>query len=149
MRRNCWSRHLRQRHGGFTLMELVVAMVIVAILAAIALPSYQNYVRKSRRSSAKSALLDLASREEQYFATKNVYASNLSELGYANAANNAVQIPSTTEDYYNVQLAVGNPATTFQATATPQTSQIGDACGTYQLTDTGAQTVNGTNNNCW
>ena len=55
------------RDRGFTLVELIVAMVILATLTAIAIPSYSIYVLKSHRTEAKSALLDLASLEERYF----------------------------------------------------------------------------------
>ena len=71
-------------HRGFTLIELVIAMVIVSILAALAIPSYSAYVRKSRRTDAKNALLDMASLEERFFTTNNTYSSTPSDLGYTN-----------------------------------------------------------------
>src|SRR3981081_4959749 len=71
-----------QRRKGFTLIELVVAMVVAAILAAISIPAYSSYVRKARRTDAKSALLDLASLEERYYSTANKYSQTASELGY-------------------------------------------------------------------
>ena len=49
---------------GFTLVELMIVIVIVAILLAVALPSYQNSVQKGRRADAKAALLDVANRQE-------------------------------------------------------------------------------------
>src|ERR1700692_3674911 len=72
-----------RRRKGFTLVELVVTMVIAAILAAIAIPAYSNYVRKARRADAKSALLDLASLEERFYSTQNIYSSTSTDLGYA------------------------------------------------------------------
>ena len=54
---------------GFTLVELMVVIVIASILMAIAVPSYKNSIRKSRRTDAKTALLDLAGREERFNST--------------------------------------------------------------------------------
>ena len=58
-----------QHSRGMTLIELMIVVVIVSILASIAVPSYIQQVRKSRRVQAKTALLDLAGREERYFST--------------------------------------------------------------------------------
>ncbi len=70
-------------HAGFTLVELIIVMVIVAILAAIAIPLYLNQIRESRRTDARSAVLDLAGREERYFATNNTYTNSAAALGYS------------------------------------------------------------------
>lgn len=146
-KRRHYRLHLRSI--GFTLIELLIAVIVVAILTAIALPSYRNYVMQSRRSSAKTALLDLASREERFFSTNAAYTGSLTQLGYSGVVSNAVPIPSASQNYYSLQVAVGSSSTAYSATATPQSSQANDACGTYQLTDTGTQTVTGTNSNCW
>ena len=61
-------------------------MVIAAILAAIAIPAYSNYVRKAHRTEAKSAVLDIASLEERWFSTNNSYTDVPSNLGYTGAA---------------------------------------------------------------
>ena len=58
--------------AGFTLIELMIVVVVLTLLAAIAIPTYSNQIRKSRRSEAKSALLDLAGREERFMATNGV-----------------------------------------------------------------------------
>ena len=71
----------RRRGHGFTLIELMIVVVIVAILAAVALPAYNDSVRKSRRTAAKTAVLDMASREEKFYTTNNAYASTASNLG--------------------------------------------------------------------
>jgi len=69
------------RLGG--LVELLVVITISAILMSIAVPTYQAQVRKSRRTAAKTALLDLASREERYMSTNNVYSNTAANLGYS------------------------------------------------------------------
>src|SRR5258708_33944626 len=68
---------------GFTLIELMVTVAIVSILATIAVTSYSSQVQKSRRTEAKSALLDLAGREERLFSTTNTYSNDEAFLGYA------------------------------------------------------------------
>jgi len=104
--------------AGFTLVELMVALVIGAILFAVAIPSYNSQVRKSRRTEARTALLDLAAREERLYATTNTYSSTPSALGYA-AAGDA--FPMTVgSGYYQVAVAANaGPPATFTLTATP------------------------------
>jgi type IV pilus assembly protein PilE len=146
---------------GFTLVELVVAMLIAAILAAIAIPSYSNYVRKSHRTDAKNALLDLASLEERFFSTNNVYSSTWSDLGYSGTT--AITVGS---GYYQVAVpsilaatpptasTAGVPAT-FTLVATAVNDQLKDStCRTYTVTSAGARSAtdassNDTTSSCW
>ena len=75
---------MKQRYPhqiGFTLIELMITVAIIGILSAIAYPSYESYVRKSRRVDAKNALLDLASRQERYFSVNNKYSTTAADLG--------------------------------------------------------------------
>src|SRR6267154_1626429 len=85
------TKHINSRRlesGGFTLVELMIVVVIVAILASIAIPAYNSQIRKSRRTEAKTALLDLAGREERYFNTSNNTYTNLAvNLAYAAAGS--------------------------------------------------------------
>ena len=139
------NKKINKTQQGFTLIELMVTVAIVGILASIAMPSYQAYVQKSRRTSATSALLDLASREAQYYSTNNVYTATMTTLGYA---SNSVATPSSTSNYYTLTLAqttTGN----FTGTATPVTgsSQASDSCGTYTITNFGVKTP--TTSGCW
>jgi type IV pilus assembly protein PilE len=66
-----------QRSSGFTLIELMITVVIVAILVAVALPSYQAYVARAVRSSGQQFLADIAQRQEQYFLDARAYATGL------------------------------------------------------------------------
>jgi type IV pilus assembly protein PilE len=149
------SRRLR-RHSGFTLIELVITMVIVAILASIAIPSYSTYILKSHRTEARTALLDIASLEERYFSANNIYTKTPSDLGYTGAAGTAFNVGS---NYYNILvnktdpqaptalLPAGTPAT-YTMTATAINSQAKDtSCATFTLDSTGKQTA--TSANCW
>ena len=96
-----------------TLMELMIVVVIVSILASIAIPSYIQQVRKSRRVEAKTALLDLAGREERYFSTSVTganYSALPADLGYTGAW--PIQVGN---NYYQVTLCVATVAGTTPA----------------------------------
>jgi type IV pilus assembly protein PilE len=153
------------RDRGFTLVELVVAMVIVAVLAAIAIPSYSIYVLKSHRTEAKSALLDLASLEERYFSTAGTYSLNPTDLGYNYPAGTTFPVGT---GYYNItNIAVnvaiaptalspgGTPATySITASATAVGQQTNDtSCATFSINSAGQQTATGADPNasvdCW
>ena len=68
---------------GFTLIELLITLVIVSILLAIALPSYQSHLQKGRRAEAKALLQEIAGLQERYYTTNNTYADTFAKLGYA------------------------------------------------------------------
>ncbi len=148
-------RPLGRRVGGFTLIELMIAVAVVAILAAIAIPSYQSSVRKSRRQDAKTALLDLAAREERYFTLNNAYSDGVTvpnSLGYtlpANLGNGAAP------DYVlSVVTPNGGNGPTFLLQAAPPvgSDQFNDDCGTYALDNFGNQTNTGNkipSASCW
>jgi len=141
--------------GGFTLVELMIVIVIASTLLAIAIPSYIDKVRKSRRVEAKTALLDLAGREERFFNTNNTYSSTPADLGYgAVAASFPMAVGS---NYYQVSVAftpvaVGPPlvAPTYTITATAINDQLKDTqCQTFTLTNTGLQTSTPNATACW
>ncbi|MDE2394704.1 MAG: prepilin-type N-terminal cleavage/methylation domain-containing protein [Burkholderiales bacterium] len=138
-----------RRAPGFTLIEMMVVVAVAAILAAIAYPSYLKQVSKSRRSDAKSALLDLAAREETYFSTNNVYTNTASNLGYSSAF--PLQVSSGSAAYYQINVTAAS-STAFSLSATPIGNQAGDACGTYTLNQLGAQSNTGNtlvSSSCW
>jgi type IV pilus assembly protein PilE len=149
------------RRRGFTLIELVVSMLIAAILAAIAIPAYSNYVRKARRVEAKNALLDLGTLEERYFSSQQVYTSTWADLGYTGTT--AVTIGN---GYYTVAVPTIGAATAPDAThaGTPATwtliaTAAGDqqkdtSCRSFTVTSAGVQSSLDSANNdstatCW
>lgn len=154
---HCSASHRRRTGGspraratGFTLIELLIAVAVVGILAAIAYPAYQNSVRKSRRADAKTALLDLAQREERYMAQYSVYTDDATKLGYSSAFPLAVQ--SGGQSYYSIaKPTLTNSNAAFSATATPSGGQASDSCGSYTIDNTGAQSVSGSSSgtSCW
>jgi type IV pilus assembly protein PilE len=123
------------RSHGFTLLELVIACAIVAILAAIAYPSYINSIQKSRRSEATAALLGVAAQMERYSTEKGTYAT-------ATLGTGGVFANQTENSYYNLSLA-NLTATTYTVQAAPTGAQMGDPCGTLTYTDQGVKDVTG------
>jgi type IV pilus assembly protein PilE len=98
--------HLRREKyaSGFTLVELMVVVLIAAILVGIAVPAYQNQIRHSRRTDAKTALLDAAVREEKNLTLNNQYTTTASSLGYS-----ALGVPIGS-GYYNLYVCVSSAA---------------------------------------
>jgi type IV pilus assembly protein PilE len=135
---------------GFTLIELMVTVAIVAILASIAMVSYTSQIQKSRRTDARSAVMDLAGREEKLFSTVNAYSGTPSDLGYG--AVGAVFPITVGSGYYQVTVTVPNPPISYSITATAIGSQAGDTkCTSLSVDQFGSQTSTGTETaaTCW
>lgn len=130
---------------GFTLIELMIVVAVVGILAAVAYPSYQDSVRKSRRADAKSALLELAQFMERNYTLSNRYDQD--------SAGNAVVLPFTespkdgTAKYYDLTISA-SAAQSFTLSAAPKNAQSSDVCATLRITNTGVKTATGTGV-CW
>lgn len=143
------------RYRGFTLIELVLVIAILSIIASIAYPSYLGVVSRTSRSAGKSTLLEVANRQEQYFAENKSYASDLSDLGYAgsyfmiNARGDSVAAASS-ERCYGISLT-NTAAMTYTINAIPQLQQAdNDAqCATLTLTHTGIRGQTGASTKCW
>lgn len=113
---------------GFTLIEVMIVVVIVAILAAVAIPSYQDSVRKTRRADAKEALTRIAALQERYFFTNNRYGT-FAQLGIGNTSQ---------EGYYTV--AMVTPVASLDSSPTMcGTTAVPYACFLITATATGAQ----------
>lgn len=120
------------RQRGFTLIELMIAIVVVGILVGIAFPAYQNSVRKSHRSAAQAQMLDIANRQQQYLLANRVYTSTLSDIGYTAPAEVAAR--------YTCSVTVDNTTLpTFTVGCAPRTAQSATGFDTLTLTSAGAK----------
>ncbi len=145
------QRRLRRaRHSGFTLIELIVVIAIVAILVAIALPSYQDSVRKSKRGQAKADLTELAQRAERFHTVNNTYVGFWANVPLAEQVS--PRTPGSTPAYAIDVGPVDPTATTYTLTATPQGGQLADTrCLALSINQLGTKdkTGSGTVADCW
>jgi type IV pilus assembly protein PilE len=127
-------RRWRGRRRGFTLIELMITVAILGILAAIAYPSYTSYVRKSKRATAQSALMDVAAKQQAYLLDRRAYSNALTDIGFAT--------PQEIANAYTFTIVVDNAAApmTFVATATPINSQAVAGEQTLTVNQSGART---------
>ncbi len=124
----------------------MIACAIVAILAAIAYPSYVSSVQKSRRSEATASLLGVAAQMERYSTEKGTYAT--ATLG---SASPAIFSTHTENSYYNLSLS-NLSSTTYTISAVPAAIQASDPCGTFTYTESGVKNVSGgtwNTSQCW
>lgn len=135
---------MKSKARGVTLIELVIVLVVVAILAAIAIPNYREYVLRSHRTEAKAALLNVAAAQEKFYLQNNTYTSDLSAAPPA-----GLGIPATTENgYYTIAITAGANTTSFTATATATGPQTQDSrCASFSINQAGSKTA--TNTDCW
>lgn len=130
-----------------SLIELMTVMVIVAILGAIAIPSYRAYVVRANRSDAKTSLMFLSGALERCYTRYNSYAYNADA-----ALGCTVAFPQTSDNGYYSITAPTRTATTFMLTATPQGAQATDtACGNLSLDNVNSRYKTGTKalSECW
>jgi type IV pilus assembly protein PilE len=134
------------QQAGMSLIELLIAVAIVGILAAIAYPSYQTYVARANRAEAEGILMENAQFLERNYTTANRYDTvNSDGTGGAPAIPFTVS-PKTGTTKYNIAAAYGT-AQTFTLTATPTGSMTGDSCGNLSLDNTGVKLP--TTAGCW
>ena len=135
------------RENGFTVIELLIAVAILGVLSAIAIPSYLDNVSRSRRAEAKTVLMQVASDQERFFSSNNTYTTDDFPLtGVADGRE-------SDSGYYDVSVAAcggGTIANCFVATATAQNEQAGETCATLTLSNTGVRGATGASaEECW
>jgi len=135
-------------HRGFTLFELLVALVVVGILATVALPSYRQYVRRVNRTEAMTLLLDLQNAEERHFLRHDHYTANIDAAPPA-----GLGLPLANEsNKYTLAVSLAADGQSYIATATPVGAQAADLeCLAFSVDARGRRAVSGSGGvrRCW
>lgn len=134
--RKLQARAMRRSDQGFTLIEIMIVVVIISILAAIAVPSYNEYARRSARTLGQNYLAELAQRQELFFQNNRAYATTAEQLGF-------LMPPEVSQRYDSTSLAIvvnAGPPASFTITITPLTTGLLASEGVVTITSTGLRT---------
>ena len=139
----------RRIQSGFTLIELMIVVVVVAVLSSLAYPSYQEYVVKAKRTEGKAALLDATQALERHFTNYNTYPASLSAAGVRTYSGD-----SAAKAAYTIAIAAGasgSLASSFTLTATPANGHTDAKCGNLSINQLGVKGKTGTLTvaQCW
>ena len=117
----------RGRARGFTLVELMIVVAIVAILSAIAVPSYREYIKRSSREAGQAQLVEMAGVQEKIFLNSNAYTASVT-TGYTGASTGGLGVASgrSRDGRYALSAAVAGASFTLTATPVSGSTQAGD-----------------------
>lgn len=93
--------HLKRKHSGFTLTELLITVAVLSILISIAVPNYRQFVVRGKRSAAQSVMMDIANREQQFLLANRRYADK------ATLVSNGYAIPAEVSENYTWDVTLG------------------------------------------
>jgi len=123
----------------------MIVVVIIGVLAAIAMPAYQEYVKRARRADAKHALLEIQLNQEKWRANNSEYSSTVGDVW-----GKIVDGVATSLDGYYTLTVSGGTGTQYSATAAPAGAQSGDDCGTFAIDANGEDTSDSNaSSDCW
>jgi type IV pilus assembly protein PilE len=139
-----YARRLTNGHtfSGFTLIELMITVAVIAVLASIALPNYQQYIIRSSRQAAQSRLTELSAIQEKIYLNSNSYADSVT-ANYNGTVSGGLGVGSgkTQDNKYNLSLSVATGSASYTLTAAP-------ISGTTQAND-GSITINSQGSRVW
>ena len=136
------------RQSGFSIVEIMIAVVIMTVIAGVAYPSFMSSVRKSRRADAVDSFIQIQQAQERYRNNNTSYASSLTTLSFSSNS------PTTSSGYYTMSIsASATNSYTLTATAVSGKSQTSDSqggssCSTLTVAVTNG-TASNTPTNCW
>ena len=119
-------KNRRHSNSGFTLIELMTVIIIVAVLMAIALPAYQNQVLRGHRAAAKGEMLEIANRQQQYLLANRTYTNDAADFSYTPPPEVAARYT------FSISTSSASSVPFFQISAQPTGNQVKD--GTDPLT---------------
>lgn len=138
--------------GGFSLVELILVIAIIGILSSIAIPSYNGYIIKGKRSEGRAYLMDLVSRQERFYSDCNQYASTITATGTSSCTTLTMRANTSSDsgEYGAPTIVLSDSNQDFDITITP--ANFTDAkCASLSIDETGAKTFTGTGSQaiCW
>lgn len=143
-------KNLIQKQAGFTLIEIMVTVAILAVVVAFALPNYQDYMNRGRRADAAIALMKITAEQEKFYFDNNRYMDSAT---FAAEAPNWFNDFKSENGFYTVAVTSTDPTANYIATATPATGQpqVGDKdCTSLSINEAGRRTATGDDkDSCW
>ena len=140
----------KYNHAGFTLLELMIVVTVVAIMASIAYPSYMAHIQSARREEGKKALLEAAQKMESFYALNQTYVGSADANGRSTIFSS--NVPSDTSINYVLSVSATKTSYTITATRSSSSAQRTDPCGDLIIKRDGTKTVaNATysSSQCW
>ena len=139
--------------AGFTLVELMITVAVIAILGGIAYPSYQAYIRRAARAEARAVVLDIAQKQERYYSSNNSYLAiaaptTAAPTGWQNFTGGTAMAARK----YDISVAIAGGGTSYTITAAPGNGYTESDCGTYTLTSANVRANSGNarpSAECW
>ena len=134
----------RAAQRGFTIVELMITVVVVAILTSLGYATYTEQISKSRRAAARALVMDVMQHEERFYTENSTYTTALTAMGYGATLY-------TDRNAHSISLAAGATGTIATSVAVTATAVLTDAkCTALTLTSANAQSGTGSNSTvCW
>ncbi len=148
MNKQLLKKRLNYSMQGITLLELLIAIVIVGILVGIALPSYTEYVNKGRRADAMAALMDAVNRQEQFMFDRNTYTTSLNDLGLSTTSRDGHYVITVDAPDGNCPINRCYALRAVPADSSPQTKDL--RCTAFTINSAGTKGATGSAAaDCW